>query len=194
MADEDPGWSLSWRSALWLLVPRVGIRRMSEGRSGEADGLVLMRQVFLTFCVAIVLIGVVVAFLYSGSEPLPDPSPGPAVGLLVVAAVGVLTARFVEKPLQCEDDVRLAASYRTRFFLRIAFSEAAALLGFVGFFLTYAWWPYPVGGAIAAVGFTRAAPSRRNLARDQDELMYRQCGRSLVSALRFAPPPPSGTR
>jgi hypothetical protein len=191
--DDDPGWSFSWRSLLWLLVPAIGIKRASADPSGRADGLALLRQVFLSFCVAIVLLGVVQAFLYSGAEPVSDPSPEVAAGLLAVAAVGMMVIQpRLEKPLPCDDDATLAAGYRARLFLRIAFSEAAALSGFVGFFLTYAWWPYPVGAAMAAVGFIRAAPSRRNLTRDQDELMYRQCGRSLVGALRSAAPPDRG--
>lgn len=60
---------------------------------------------------------------------------------------------------------------------------------FVGFFLTYAWWPYPIGVAVAAVGFIRAAPTTRNLARDQDALATSGCGRSLVQALRGMRPP-----
>lgn len=169
-------------------MPGVGIKRASADPSGLADGLALLRQVFLTFCVALVLFGVVLAFIYSDSEPLSDPSTEGAAALLALAAVGMLIEPRLEKPLQCDDDSALVASYRARFFLRIAFSEAAALWGFVGFFLTYAWWPYPMGAAMTAIGFLRAAPSRRNLARDQDELMQRQCGRSLVGALRLTPP------
>lgn len=164
---------------------------MSEGRSGKADGLVVLRQVFLSFCFALVAFGVVLAVLYSDSERFSYPSSGVAAGLLVLAAVGLVIEPRLEKPLQCAGDQELAASYRTRFFQRIAFSEAAALFGFVGFFLTYAWWPNPVGVTIAAVGFSRAAPSRRNLARDEEELVQRQCGRSVVGALWFAPPPAS---
>ena len=117
-----------------------------------------------------------------------DPSTGIAAGLLVVAASGILIEPLVERPLPCTDDRGLAGSYRARFFLRMAFAESAALFGFVGFFLTYAWWPYPIGAVMAALGFARAAPSRRNLERDQQDLVHRQCARSLVGALRLAPP------
>ena len=188
MAGDDPGWHISWSSALWLLVPGVGIRRLGSSRHGAADGLVLLRQVFLSFCLAIVLFGVVLAFQYADAQPMSDPSTGIAAGLLVVAASGILIEPLVERPLPCTDDRGLAGSYRARFFLRMAFAESAALFGFVGFFLTYAWWPYPIGAMMAALGFARAAPSRRNLERDQDDLVDRQCARSLVGALRLAPP------
>ena len=112
----------------------------------------MLRQVFLSFCVALVLFGVVLAVIYNGEEPVQDSSTALVVGLLLLAAVGLLVERRLEQPLRCEDDRSLADSYPTRFFLRVAFAEAAALFGFVGFFLTYAWWPYPVGVVITAVG------------------------------------------
>jgi len=79
----------------------------------------------------------------------------------------------LERPLDCSDDPSLAASYRTRFFLRLAFSETIALLGFVGFILTGRWWVYPVGAVFTAVGYARLAPSASNLSRDQDHLVVR---------------------
>ncbi len=47
-------------------------------------------------------------------------------------------------------------------------------------------WLYPLGLALAAVGFVRLAPTRRNLQRDQDELSTRGCPIPLVHALRQA--------
>jgi hypothetical protein len=101
--------------------------------------------------------------------------------------VGVLWSSRFEPPLNCTSDATLAVSYRARFFFRIAFSEAAALFGFVGFFITYSWWPYPVGVAITAYGFRHAAPTRANLRRDQERLAEQGCSRPLVRVLRTAP-------
>ena len=97
-------------------------------------------------------------------------------------AAGIL-GRLVERPLVCTDDVSLAGSYRTRFFLRIAFAETAALFGFVGFFIASVWWVYPAGAGIAFIGFARAAPTRTRLRRDQERLSEQGCFRSLVAAL-----------
>ncbi|MBV8985357.1 MAG: hypothetical protein JO248_13050, partial [Acidimicrobiia bacterium] len=77
----------------------------------------------------------------------------------------------------------------TRFFLRIAFSEVAALFSFEAFFVTYYWWAYPIGAAVAALGFRRAAPTAANLRHDQEILSRSGCARSLVSALRHVNPP-----
>lgn len=64
-----------------------------------------------------------------------------------------------------------------------------ALLGFVGFFVI-AWWLYPVGAALTAIGFAYAAPSVRHLAEDQDELVAQGSSLSLVGALRRPPGAP----
>jgi hypothetical protein len=183
--DDDPGWGISWRTLLYALVPQLGMardRRMAE--TGTIDGLLALRRVFVSFVIAIVLMGVVVVFLDSGGEPPDDPQTAVAVVLLALGAGSATIGPRLARPLDCTSDATLANGYRTRFFLRIAFSEAAALLGFVAFFLTSAWWPYPLGAAIALAGFARAAPTAAHLAADQDELATRGCGRSLVNALR----------
>jgi F0F1-type ATP synthase membrane subunit c/vacuolar-type H+-ATPase subunit K len=144
--------------------------------------------VFTTFCISLALFGVVLAFLYPSAPPT-DPPTVLVGGLLLWGAIGVLLTPRIEKPLNCTDDSTLASSYRTRFFLRIAFAQAAALFGFVGFFLTYEWWTYPVGVAIAAVGFYRAAPTREHLRQDQERLAGTSCFRPLVHALRTSMQP-----
>jgi hypothetical protein len=109
---------------------------------------------------ALLTFGVVIAVLYSTSNPPTDPPHGIAAALLTAGAAGLLAGTRVErnKRLDCTDDTTLANGYRTRFFLPVAFAEAAALFGFVGFFLTYDWWPYPIGLLITVVGLhTRCA-------------------------------------
>ena len=143
-----------------------------------------IRQVFTSFCLALVGFGVVIALLYGSSNPPAHPPAAAIAILIVLSGLGGLLGRGTERPLICESDETLRGSYRMRFFLRIAFAEQSALFGFVGFFLTYAWWPYPAGVALAALGFARAAPTRANLAQDEADLRGQGCGRSLVQALR----------
>ncbi len=188
--DDDPGWPRSLR-LLVFVVPFVGMLNRRRLQRGGGDGLILLRQVFLSFSLALVMFGVVLALLYPSSPPPRDPPTTVVTGLLVFSGIVALLATRIERPLDCTDDAKLAGSYRSRFFLRIAFAESAALFGFVGFFLTYDWWPYPVGVAIAAAGFLRAAPTRGRLRRDQERLAEQGCFRPLVRALRVAMPPTS---
>ena len=190
LPDDDPGWPLSWRMVLALLVPGLlghAVRRRALG--GKGDGLVLMRQAFLTFCASLVMFGVVLALIYTAPGTNETTAPGLAIGLLVAGAAACFLGPLIERPLVCTDNRALAMSYRTRFFLRVAFSEAPALFGFVAFFITYEWWSYPVGVAIAAFGFRRAAPTAAHLAQDQQVLNGQGCGRSLVRAVRGTAPP-----
>jgi hypothetical protein len=187
--DDDPGWPLSWR-VLVFLIPIVGRqRRRRQMERATDDPLVLLRQVFLAICAQLVGFGVVLAVLYPGSAP---PHNRPAIlvmGLLAFSVVGVVWSARYTPPLNCDSDDALRGSYRARFFLRVAFAEAAALVGFVGFFLTYDWWPYPAGVAITAFGFRYAAPTRANLRRDQERLADAGCVRSLLRVLRTPLPP-----
>lgn len=185
--DDDPGWPVSPRLLL-SLIPGIGLAFHLRGRgTKQRDGLVTLREIFISFSVAIVLIGVWMAFLYPSTRSDGDPQVGLALGLAGAGALSVLGGSWGEHPLDCADERRLAGSYRTRFFLRVAFSEAAALFGFVGFFLADTWWSYPVGASITALGFARAAPTAAKLRRDQQRLAEKGCCQSLVRALRTVP-------
>jgi hypothetical protein len=189
--DDDPGW-FSARGVLWALFPMLGMRRAQ--RAGDANALQLLRQLFISFVMALLLIGVVVAS--TASDTSHDPG-GPSSSVLAAAVVGygmvsLIAPRLLERPLDCASDASLVSGYRTRFFVRIAFAEAAALIGFVGAFLSGEAWMYALGAAFTALGFARLAPSRRNLERDQEALNLQGCGRSLSRLLVTTKPGATG--
>jgi hypothetical protein len=161
-------------------------RRASVPRSakiGGMDGLKLLRTIFASFVLAIVLIAVA-AFLVSGDIES-DVDPLAAAGLTGLFGIGAqLVGRKVERPLTCGTHQEVAASYRARFFLRLASSEIAALLGFVLTVLAASPLPYLVGFAVTAVGFARAAPTESNLAKDDEALRLGGCGTPLVEAIK----------
>lgn len=161
---NDPGWR-----------PRLA--------AGTPDGLLLLRSMFVSFCAAIVLIGVATVLIVGDA----DGSVSPALGVLLTALAGFVAqtvARSFDRPLDCSSDQALAGSYRTRFFLRLAFSEVAALVGFVLSILSGSLLPYVVGMVGTLAGFARLAPTTAHLEADQQALTVAGCGRSLVPALR----------
>ena len=81
----------------------------------------------------------------------------------------------------------MAEGYRQRFFVRIAFAQVAALVGFIGFILSSAGWLYPVGALFSAIGFFGLAPTSGHLRRDQEDLHRHGCNLSLMSALSQLP-------
>lgn len=182
--DDDPGWPRG-RSALMFLVPGALHRRTSKAGT---DGLFVLRQVTTSFVAAFVLFGVVL--------PLTKPragSPLPWFAILVVTAiVSVVATRAVDRPLDCSSPTKLAGSYRTRFFLRIAFADTVALFGFTFAFIGGAIWLYFVGAAFTIFRIlTGIAPTRSALERDQRVLRAQSCELSLIAALRCGAAPPA---
>lgn len=172
----DPGWP----NPLRFLVPfGLGMRRRQDGEP-IVTGL---RYLWLSFTFAVVMIGVVVAILLPGigGESGLAPLAAAVVGGYGAASLGV--GPRLGRRLDCTDEATLLATYRTRFFLRVAVAEVAALLGFVGFILSGAWWLYPLGAAFTLVGFARVAPTTGNLAMTDGELLAQGCHQSLSQLL-----------
>ena len=179
--DDDPGWELSPRTLLFLWPGYLRLRARRAQRAG--DGLAVIRQVWISFAAALLLIGAVSAAV---APTLPKTSATPWVALLAVVAIGATAAESwaLARPLRCESLVALSATFRTRFFLAIAFSESVALFGFVATINTGRWWLYFLGLPVGLIGHLRAAPTRGNLEAAQDDLRAKGCGLSLVRALR----------
>jgi hypothetical protein len=178
LPDDDPGWP----TGIWVLIAMVpGGLQYYVRRAGSSDGLVLLRTLTLTFSGSFVLFGVVLAFI--------APKTGdvmPWLALLVgLAVVSVVMIRVTERPLDCASGTSLAGSYRTRYFLRMAFTEVVALVAFVSAFIGAPNWMYYLGGGFALYRvWTFIAPTRGALAREQERLSENGCGLSLVRALR----------
>ena len=185
--EADPGWGFTWKSIPMMLVPQLAIRRAARG--ARRDPLIELRSLFLTFVAAIFLIGVVASILgdiNKGSE-----QTGVSVAIAIAfGCASLLAQRVVPRPLDCTSLESLAASYRTRFFLRLALSDSAALVGFMLDIALGPWWVYFVGAGFTFVGFAQLAPTVRHFVEDQESLSLRGCHRSLIAALRMPPPQP----
>ena len=156
--DEDPGW-----------------------RSGSGNLLVSLRRLFISFPIAIVAIGAVVVIL--GDAKTPGPTAR-SIGVVVAVGVTSLVAQaFVQRTLDVTSPATLAESYRKRFFLRLALSDAVALIAFVVFISWGPQWVYAIGAAFTFIGFARMAPTRSNLQREQDRLSLSGNQVSLTEAL-----------
>ena len=176
--DDDPGWPPG-RRVLLFLIPGY-LRRSAK----DGDGLLMLRQVFLAFVSALIAFQVVLVLIGTTDEPT---NVALAIGLLIWGALNVLAVEpLIERRAKpdCSSEVTLAGWYTTRFFLRVAFAESAALFGFVGFFVANVWWVYPASLITAAIGFARLAPTREHLVADQEALRSQGCNLMLVRALR----------
>ena len=173
---EDPGWPVSWK----MFVPWLrGMELRQFSKQGTLAGL---RAIFVSFVVAIVLFGVVLALVVS--SPTADFNTGLAAAIVAGVGVAMVVVGGVVGRLDGSSAEALAGSYRSRFFVRIATSEAVALVGFVLSFLTGDLVPYLVAMPFTAIGFWRAAPTAQHLQEDQDALNAQGATVSLREVLR----------
>jgi hypothetical protein len=179
---DDPGWpspAAYLKAIPFLLFPRR--------QAARAQGLPALRLLVLQFATMLAAFFVVLAFLAVGSGRVKEPPFSGAVAAAIVVVVGLAcaaAARYLgRRSLPCGSDESLAANYRTRFFLLVAFAEVPALTGFVLYFVAGSLWSYALGFLIAMSGLAYAAPTRAHLARDQTRLDRDGCDRSLIRAL-----------
>ena len=175
--DEDPGWNFTLRSIATVVAPQLALNR-----SGT-NSLATTRVFFTSF--STMLVGItVLLFVVAGSVEVEEPRSTLSTSVVVVyGVVSLIAGRRVKRRLDCTSSSALATSYVQRFFLRLAFAESSALIGFtiaIGLGPTSV---YFIGLAFAVLGFALLAPTRRNLAADQRNLTGDGCQRSLTRAL-----------
>jgi len=164
-----------------MMIPGVAIVRAQ--RTAGTDGLVVLRSLFLSFATAIVLIAGVVLLIGDVTTGTVRTALGIGI-VLVMAGVSFAVQAVALRALDGSSDEALGNSYRTRFFLRIALSEAIALVGFVVGLMVGPWWAYFPAAVLSLASLSRVAPTRASLASDQDALSLAGCNRPLVDALR----------
>jgi hypothetical protein len=175
---EDPGWRLNWR-VMVRMVPQLQVAYMRRART---DGLINLRSIWATFALGLLLIGDPLRFLLAFEDGWP--SVFATAGLCALSVALFYGVPRIERPLTRASDRGLAEAFETRMFLRIAFAMSPALFGFTAAFVVNASWVFYVSALASVPALLRAAPSRRALARDQEELTARRCDRSLVAVLR----------
>jgi hypothetical protein len=181
-STRDPGWG-GPSGVIKMLVPFVGMRVRG------ADPVLTLRRLFISFCVAIVLIGFVLTLMDLDHRSATISTTTAVAVTAVAGVVGLGACIWCERrPLRCDDAAVLASSYRTRFFMQIACVEYPALIGFVLAVLSASIAPYLVAAAFTAIGFAAAAPTHNRLARDQRRLREAGCDTNLIGALRGSGP------
>ena len=166
------GWVLTWIT--WRA------RETDDRSASGTDALAALQRVWAAFCVAVVLIGVVVITLDThGGLTRTDTSAGiVGLGVVVTGILSLVGGRIWVPRLNGTDRASLVKSYQSRFFARVAWAEAPALVAFGGFLLLGGEaWVYAVGLAGSLADFALAAPTRPSLRRDQEKL--EACGTKL---------------
>ncbi|MEQ8841708.1 MAG: hypothetical protein RIB98_12070 [Acidimicrobiales bacterium] len=177
--NSDPGWGDALKRVPAALVPTRGMRMAAGG----TNGLTIMRLVWITFVASMLLIGVAV---FAIDRALPGGGADGRVVAMVVAGLGVFAQvaaiRFVPAITGTTMPAVRATAQRA-FFLRIAFAEPAALLGFLGFVLSGNAAVYVVGFVVGMAGMADAAPTASWIADGQKELQASGSDVELLAAL-----------
>jgi hypothetical protein len=185
---EDPGWGPVLRRWPLFFLPGTPLLMFPLlQRRGGFDGLTALRIFWLTYVQALVLFLLVLALI----EPaVGSPDEGYLLVLIAVqmlALGGVVWSRT--RPLDTSSVAKLAGSYRTLFFVGVAFAESVALFGFVGVFLVEELWPYLEALPLGLLGLALLAPTCRDIARRQQPITAKGSSLSLGGALMQLGPP-----
>ena len=185
MADyDDPGWRPILRSVALMAIPFVGVF-LSRRRRRITDGLTALRSIYVGTVMAVWLLGLVLLFIVPRRHWFALSRSNSF--FWVVLGVGVTSLVYVRairsRSLKTSSPAALSASYRGNFFIGLGVSEAAALAGFVGSFIIGTWWIYLMGASFATIGFVTIGPSRREIARRQEQIASQGSSLSLGKAL-----------
>ena len=165
------------------MVPFV---QLAYFRRTTDESLTVLRSIYVSFWISLTLFGVILLSILPFAAE--QSALLTAVGLLVIGAASYIVEPRIERRRRCGTDVVLIYDFRTRIFLRIAMSTSVALFAFCAAFVQNCSWVYFAGLLFAAPSLVRAAPSRRALAREQEQLDLVGCDRSLIAALRHPQP------
>ena len=186
MTLEDPGWLPSLRGLWWYAIPVVGSVMRVRARSAEANGLIVLRSVFLGLIVPLLLFLFVLGFIAPGTAETRGWVPW-AVVVIGIASLAYV-ARIHGGPSRQRRQRRLPAP-RAWFFIGVGVAEAAALWGFAGVFLGGSLWIYLVGLTFGLVGLWMIASTRSDIERRQREITAAGSPLSLLDALISVPSP-----
>lgn len=175
----DPGWGPSLRAVPRILLPFLGAHRALR----DANGLVVLRTLWLAFLGSVVLIGAVVLFL--GTVELGHGPDGRVVGAVVVGlgVVAQLAAGVLLPAITGATPAAAVAAVQRHVLLRVALAEVAALVGFMGFVISVNPAVYLAGAVVAVAGLVDAMPSGDRLGAWQRELDDHGSSVDLLAAL-----------
>lgn len=180
----DPGWGKALRPAiLGTLIPVVDIKYfVPRSERAKLPTVIEARASWIRFVMA-QSVFVVIAVLVVARSPRPKSSPFMYAAITVFGiALGAAISIAFRKP-RIPRSGSLGPAYWARLIMRSAGAMVPVLLGFLGTFASGHLWLVISGWIVTLVMLAMAAPTRRNIDRDQQYLNEKGCQRSLWSDL-----------
>lgn len=151
------------------------------------NALLMLRASYVAYLVAFAGLAWALGFIVPFWA---DPRPWVVALVLISAAYGYAGPRLLRAP-EAAADVAPSQRYAISFFLRIAFSSAGILMGFVAAFVIDAWWIYLAALTIGLPGFLAAAPTRGSILESVASQPASGAGEALWEQLTSAPMSPN---
>jgi len=190
VSDEDPGWRpLLWRAPI-SLIPVFGLLYLRRRR--PSDALTEFRFVWLGIVVSLWLFAFVLLFVVPTDRYWKtDRDLWLTFIFLAVALVSLVRLQALRNSnLDVSSLQKLAASYRGKAFIGIGWAESPALAAFIATFFVHALWIYLLGAVVATLELIWVGPTKRELARRQEQISEQGSSLSLLAALLERPPSP----
>ena len=184
------GWGSPKDILIGMVAPKVAAKRR------RSSMLAVLRSLFVSFCASLVMIGFVVLFLATDASGAASLSGAAACGIVALIGIAItIGLTFFMPTLSCGSPGQVLGQYRSRFFLRVAFAQAGALIGFGAFFLSGNPVAFFVGLPIALFNLIRFAPTTANIVSEDRRLAAQGCDCSLATLFTqpvAAPATPAG--
>jgi hypothetical protein len=188
---EDPGWRPLFKELKVYLIPFAGPLLFRRKQRPAVDPLTAFRLIFLGLVGSLLVWGWILLYIVQSDRWWK--SDQSTWFLAVVIGLGAGNLIYVQairaRRLNVEFLERLAASYRGQTFIGIGVAESSALVGFVGTFIMGNYWIYLVGLTFALSELFLVGPTRREIARRQEQIAAQGSPLSLVQALMETLPP-----
>jgi F0F1-type ATP synthase membrane subunit c/vacuolar-type H+-ATPase subunit K len=183
---DDPGWGKAAKRALFPYSQFIHRLRPRT----QTDSLSAIRQVFLGVVMALPLFAFILLFIVPRDRWWKTDRSHWVI--VVVLAVGcgtsLLVGRIRDRRLDASSAQRVAQSFVAKLFIGIGYAEVTALVAFIGTFIMYNLWIYLVGFAFSMINFILVGPTKREIARRQEQIAAEGSSLSLGAALMAMPP------
>jgi hypothetical protein len=187
--SRDPGRPVSSLFAGLLIFP---LRGRAKAAAKSQPQLTVLRILFLAFAGALPLYWFVLSFVLGKPRHGHTQAAVPfAAGVAVLGAVALMVSSRLSRRVIEADRSQALTTYRSMFFLRVAYVEAVPLFAFAGTFVTHSPWLFPLALACSVPAFLVLAPSARNLQRIDEARRLRGAAGSIYEELLTLPAPPS---
>lgn len=183
--QSDPGWRRPLKRMLLLLIPVFQFFAFRRLEAGGGHALTSLRSIHLSMVASSGLFGIALLFIVPSQRWWSvDRNTWFIWVVLAAGCLNLLGVRWVRnRPLTATSNHEIVTLYNGLFFIGVGYAMGSVLIALVGTIVMNAGWVYLVGLAFTMIGLLLIAPSRREIARRDEQLIRSGSPLSLSAAL-----------